>query len=575
MKCNNCGRQWKDEASYCNACGCKLIDSPGPSNTIIPTDTEVGFSRSDSDYIKPAVILHQGEDTVPPEPETGLSEASKSIKQIRLRHLILPLLLFLLILGSIFYLNRTGNTTSAFTHVSKEVLEIYSLDANRETYVFNTKGELLHTIPGMYFPFYCEDKTAAILSGSNEELIYVNAKEQIQLASHSFNLNMSANGKFLIYTQGDATSGYKLCLYDVDKKKESILDTNPENNYGVLTVSKDGQQITYSKIKYDITNNQTPILEAEAYVVQNGGIPEFIGRNILIAKVVKATGCIYYYAYEGSSLQYFYVQKDGRAIKLIDDVKTSNKNFTENYSEFLFSENGNTYISIHGRGRELVAKTHLDRIITPIGTRTHTDLLAGGFHLYGLKTFKNKVFLDQNQSIWFVNEQYQANKIGDTNKGKSIYLSKDGNSVLYTNIFKEVILVQDLKGDGQSETVMDRVDYFIASDDMAEIYYIQDNDLYYKGKGKEPVLIRTNASGLTWNTDRTVALFQAGYSSIPYLYYSRHGGEAEPVPNNKESVVLEQGNYGKAYLNITSDGIQLYYNTSGSEMKMILKTKRE
>ncbi|MDF2945283.1 MAG: hypothetical protein K0S01_4141 [Herbinix sp.] len=611
MICKNCGRTNDAENKYCSYCNC-ILNAPRVTPDFIDINSyeaDEGFSRPDSQYVEPQIINlkeiepqeyphpinHDQELTKIPDihqelrqklqqpiiyqqlqhefPQEKYQERRTPIKnkfpkkmKLSRKSLIGMSVAILLIVFIIISLNRVIEA-GEYSFVAKDAIEVY-VDRNKmETYVFNTKGVLLHKIGQSVKPYYTKDHTAALLvSQNNAQSHYVNSHELVKLNTGMRSHSMSENGKYIVYSTTNGLQNFNLNLYDVDNHSEKVIDTITDKQYDMVQTLPDGKTITYitASFPYDIN-----YMEYESFILKLESQPESLGSNIIVFKVSNDNKCIYYIDRNEEASDSIYVKSDAGKVLLSSNV-TNNIFFNKDATEIMISDGDNTYISVNGRVRQQVADALVSKIVTPRKAIVYNNFDMG-IYSYGFNTFQNKVILCNN-NLKLIDDQYQSEDLGSVTRNHQIAISRDGTDLIYRSADRNLMMVKDLDGEWLQDKLVEAIDDSIAaSNDLSKIYYLKDKQLYYKHNSKEPILITDSASNLCINQAGDTAYFLKDYNTDhATLFYSVNGGEAEAVPDSTGVIGLKEWNFGVIYQKKIDGKHAVFYSSKGSKFNLLV-----
>lgn len=611
MICRNCGRANDADKRYCSYCNCilstpRVIPDAADSNS---SEAEDGFSRPDSQYIEPQIInLEEIESSEFTKPNNDRNEQSKiSEKQVELKQphrkigiyqelqqkfpqelyreednqkqnkftnrikltrksLLGISIAFLLILCFILFLDRVL-VDEAFSFIERDSIEVYIDRTKSETYVFNSKGDLLHKIAQSVTPYYTKNHTAALLvSHNNGQSHYVNTQELIKLNPGMRSYSMSENGKYIVYSTFNGLQNFYLNLYDVDNHSEKVIDTITEKQYDMIQISPDGRLTNYITVSYPFNMDY---MEYESIMLKLGNQPEPLGKNIIVFEVSKDNKYTYYMDRTEETSNSIYVKSD-TGTELLSNNVTNNIFFNKDATEIMISEGERTYISRKGGERQLIADTIVSKIVTPRKSVIYNKYNMG-IYSYGFTTFRNKVILCNN-TLKLIDNQYQSKDIGYVTNKQQIAISKDGTDLIYRNADRDLMRVNNLDGIWGEDIIAAAIDDSIAaSNDLSKVYYLKDKQLYYLFKKEEPVLISDDASNLCINqAGDTAYVLKSSSTGTTMVYYSVNGGELEVVPESEGVLGLMEWNFGVIYQKRMDGRYATFYNSKGRKFNLLV-----
>ncbi|HWT27437.1 MAG TPA: zinc ribbon domain-containing protein [Mobilitalea sp.] len=583
MQCRYCGKINDDNVSYCIHCGKMLTES---SSLIKEGDYDasyIGFSKPGSAYIGPKVVnieedLYESENITDQLSERPLKKPFwivlyRIIKQHgKLIYKLITIVVVLVMLISLTIQPIESN----YAFVSSNALEVTTNQGKNETYVYNTKGKILYTINSAASPIkYTPDCTKVVLRENGGSNFYYISTDEIFKSDYSASfLNISDDGNYFYYTKTDIDSNLSLICHDVKSNKDITIDSlkNTDSSrkfmYGIVKISPDGKTFAYNKASYNISNASSSTTfqndeEYEAfYSIDNGEVTSLGKGNIVLS--ISDHGKYVYYAHMYDS-QYWdiHVILDKEDYVLAKNCR--GHTFNKDGSEVLYMDEDSAYITVDGKTTYTITGGFITNILYP---GIFSDNNPAGMN-YKVDTFRNKVMVSEDGSIWLIDGSYQARML-DSN-AYQYYLSEGGNNLIYRNSEGMIIKVSDLFGVCSKEVLAQQTIDFTASKDFNKIYYTDvNNDLFYKNGDKAPVKIASQVSDMQLNVAGNIIFFITNLrNGIGTLYYSKDGAPAEPVKGGDMTVSLGHNNYGIIFTENANGKLNLYYNTSGTDFKLI------
>jgi hypothetical protein len=575
MSCEKCGIQLLNkDIKFCPNCGNRVNPSEQGGCQEDLLKEELGFSRSDTEYIKPEILkpeilLEVGHEN------NGENKAKKPFRVKFLLAFVPVLIVVLLIFAYVF----KPTDHEVFPMISNKVIEVYYDSANHSTVILNTSGEILHMLNMEATPYYNMHRTAAILytatyinDNPEIQIYYVDAKNLVELNHDIGSADISNDGNYLVYRAQINGEGNILYQYDVKRKKETVLDQSTVNRFFFLEMSPDGQTVLYNTRPKEVQDIRQEF-STEVFMIKNGGEPVSQGKDIF-ALAVSDHGEYKYFCdfnFENQSIKSLFLQKGNKTIKLFEDIVDSYIYFKKDYTEVMYTDGEKTYLySVDGDIIPVADTVATEVLIPPRGNSYSNMMSENQVRYYDFETFRNKVILCDDNNLRVIDMEEKAPAICSVNTNIGLTLSEDGKSLLYLSSEGNLHKINDLSGQYTDETYIINPYSFIASGDLSEVYYRKDNQLYYKRGNFEPKLIADNVSSLIWNTEQTQELFEAdkeGGKSI--LYSCSHGDEPE-VALDYGNHIMQKLNYGVIVQTFSNSEYRLFYNTEGSRMKQII-----
>jgi hypothetical protein len=611
MICNHCGKQNDDTSSYCNFCKSLLkvsSENDKRPNDIHRFETDLGFSSPNSSYIGPLLQEEQkhqddsdstytSQGDIPSEyqgnaeqikaffdekyPDQRSITIDESInepacreltrkrkrKQMRKQLLIISIPVFIILVAMaviLFPSKPLAHNSESYYLLPDNALELYNHE-NR-MYFFNSEGDILHQFEGKGYVQFNQDKTAAIITLGGK-YYYISADKLHSLNASMNEIKISDNGKFVIYPS-NLGSKDSLYLYDVEKETEMLITQSEDRMLFGCNVSNDGRNVIYSTYQIGDT------LAVEAYKMKLGDEPELIGKNMLVLAMSQDADYLYYFELsKENDIAGFYVRHNENDVKLSYEPGELIQ-FNRDYSEVMYSDGNNMYLSIKGGEPVLIANTDNVRIITPKQCEINSNLYWGGM-LCNIDSFQNKVMLLDNRELRLIDKHYNAIEIntrGQESVADYCSLSKDGNELIYRTVGSSVIRVKNLTGNFTKEAILEKVEAVEVSDDFSKLYYIKDGQLFYNNKGYSAKEIMEDVSQVVLNREGDIAFFRKGNKVGPApLYYSMDGSSAQPIKGFEEVTDLMVWNQGILVNKRVNGVITSYYNKEDTEFELLLE----
>lgn len=607
MLCSNCGFENENENGLCIHCGKDINDTQKVYIATESVDEYFGFSIPGSAYIGPEVIKPEDdyedldEEEIQKDKAINRKSVGKSIGKFLFQffhfirnnkftgRFILSSIIIIILLS--LTINKIPRE---FDVISPKALEVKYDDVKNKTYLFNTRGKLLHTIDVSLKPLlYTTDKTAVVL-GSNRydtRLYYANADKVIMLDDIVTLQGMSDNGRYIFYTLKDTNNKLFLKRYDTSKRKNEIMVSYRKPDSGLevseinVCLSPDGKTYAYTKIKYMKmvnSNKSTNYIKLEAFVSTDGRKPKSIGRNKYVYAISNKGNYIYYATLnKTNNFSKHYVKCKGRSLKLSD--KPISCFFNRDYSEILYGTEKGTYLCLKGRDKIKLSYLYTNDVILP-NHDIHNQFM--GIH-FGIDSFLHKI-IQCNKSLYLIENDYRLKFITKIDKNSFNMISQDGKNLLYQNNQGSLVKVSNLPRNLSKKTIAEDVSNYAASKDLSKIYYInRDDKLFYRNNDKSPVYLASGVTKLCINPSGNAAFFISNNQDllntltvsyrnvISTLSYSINGQTPKLVRNGVTADDFVKFNYGIAFNKEVNGKQDIYYNTSGTDFKLIIKDFHE
>lgn len=607
MLCSSGGfNNEKDNGLYIN-CGKDRSNSQKDDIETESGDGDNGFSIPGSAYIGPEVIKPEDDDNGFDEEEkqTDIAinhkSAYKSIGQFLFqcfhflrnnkfagRFILISIIIIFLLSLTVHQIPRE------FDVISPKALEIKYDSVKNKTYLFNTRGKLLHTIDVSLNPLlYTPDKSAVVLGSKRYDtrLYYANADKVIMLKDIITLQGMSDNGRYIFYSLKDNNKKLFLKRYDTRTGKNTMIASyQSENSHKDITeinvcLSPDGKTYSITKIIYRYhtsLDTNTYNIKVEAFVSIDGRKPKLIGRNKYVYAISNNGNYIYYIVLNktGNSGKY-YVKCKEDSLKLSDEPISCF--FNRDYSEILYGTGKGTYLCLKGRNKINMSDLHVVNVILPNHDINNQYMVKH----FGIDSFLNKI-IQCNKSLYLIENGYHLKFITKIDKNSLSMISQDGKNLLYQNSQGLIVKVSNIPGNLSKKTIAEDVSNYVASKDLSKIYYIsRENKLFFRNNDKSPVNLASGVTKLCLNPPGNTAFFinnnqnllntlTVSYRDvINTLSYSINGQAPKPVRNGASADDFVKFNYGIAFKKEVNGKQNIYYNTSGTDFKLILRDFHE
>jgi hypothetical protein len=147
--------------------------------------------------------------------------------------------------------------------------------------------------------------------------------------------------------------------------------------------------------------------------------------------------------------------------------------------------------------------------------------------------------------------------------------------MIYRDADRNLMKVNNLTGERGQELISEEIDdTIISAGDLSQIYYLKDQQLYYRNNNEEPVMITDGVSSLCSNQAGDTVYFLKDYnleSGFLVLCYSKDGGEAKRVPDGDDVVGVKEWNFGVIFQKERKGTETVFYSTKGSKFKLLLE----
>ncbi len=470
----------------------------------------------------------------------------------------------LLAVGLLFFLGRE-NEGSDYEFMAKDAIEVYTNPTEGKTYIFNAFGDLLYKLEGYQYVSYTPDHTAAILYNWNTRYCYyVNAYRMKEFTSTIDNFALSEDGNYVVYSISGGTNKFYLMLYDVAKDKEIMID-NQEKHFGILYILSGGKKISY--ISYRLSETGA-IENLEAYLIQNGGQPELLGENMFVFAISSDIQHIYYGQFIDGMMGAVYVRSNGEEQKLSEGLSSAIY-MNKDSSEILIENNGSFYLRSQDGESKKIVDQQINNIIVP--DRTLVNQKSNSIIRFGFRSFGEKLLLCNDNSIKYLDNNYNVTDIAVTGDVTNIILTEDNEKLFFLDPEERLIKVSDLGGEETLEVMANDVSDFKVTKDISQIYFLRGQNLYFLDKKNEERLISENVRSLCMNYNRDTVFFLKDYTGGKgTLYYSQNGLSAVPVEGGMNVTGVKEWNFGVIYQKFINNSSAMFYNREGKDFVFIM-----
>lgn len=459
---------------------------------------------------------------------------------------------------------RIAEEQTDYTFLARDSIVVSTSQTELETYVFNSKGDMLHKVNGFMGIYYTPDHTAAIVYNMNTKyLAYVNAYRMKEFTTTVYNFAMSEDGNYILYTISGGGNKYYLMLYDVRQDKETMLDLQ-EKDFNMLNVLPGGRMVTY--ITYNLSNEGV-INDLQSYVIKNSGTPELIGNDLFVFAVSLDQSSFYFAEFSESRIKSLYIRQNGVDKKISDGINGTIY-FNKDFTEVLVEDDGSYYLYDNNRLQSKVMNQQVNRIILPKMAVEY--LSVNGIVGYGIQSFVGKVLFCNDNSIWYLDEDMQTRFIAVTSGAETVTLSKKGKELFFLDSQKRLIKLKNIEDNNNPEIWAYGVTEYRVSENMSQVYYIREGNLYFKENNGVERLISENVRTLCSNQEDTVFFLKDYMSGKGTLYYSKEGLSTIAVEGGTNVTGLMEWNVGVIYQKFINKAPAVFYNTEGSEFLFIM-----
>ncbi len=391
----------------------------------------------------------------------------------------------------------------AFTAKTTSVNFLYQPESDTTHIVVN--GTVRGTARGTLFKAASSGRGDICAAIIGKHLYLVNGKHVFEIAEDVLDFTLSASGKALAYRVESSHLYYR----GTGKKDEPSL-ISVECQDDAYSLSSNGKELIYVATE----GNGVSSMRVESY---SGNRP-YIENTVGLTPVAISDDCAYIYYLDGDGALFIFESKASRKIKCSADPDLSSFIFNRDFTELLFTENGDTVLYKKGEFRQIVGAATMELQLLP-NRRVSSCTLPYGMQ-YMTSSFLGSYFL---------------NTVGE---GKKLtYLDGKGN-------LTDVSFVDD----GDTVTVTDKGVYFLLTSISGEDSH---RILYFVGKGKTEIQrIDWDVTNYCTNVDGSRVMY-TGYQNALYTYRAETG-----AVRLCDSIIPES-------LTVTEDDLFCFYRERG------------
>ena len=433
--------------------------------------------------------------------------------------------------------------SSQYVEVENDMTPIY-VSEDDETVII-AKGKMTDmTIDGQYVTSRTSADGNTLVILDEEGNMYLCKKNKIEkIASDVTDMKLAQSGEGVAYINND---GELYLMNTKNKESAKLTDELVSAGFNSYVISPDGKTVAYADGTIDDFALYTNNIKGDENKIANDLVPLGISDG---AKL------IYYYDTEEACV---YVEKGDEAVKLanLENAYLLDYNggfeyaFNADHTQLIYEFEGKSYISVDGKD-----KVKIGSAIYQIG--------QSGYLSYNGKTtdildFKKQYILDSNGDLYFLNKKLEAKEIASdvsqfniTDSGDVIYYLDDSET-LYRGKGNGKDIEKDFK------KVAFDVEYFVIDSDGKRCYYVDDSkDLYTVKKSGDPKKITSDVEDLVITHD-DYALF---ITDDDTLFYSRNGGKSKKVADDIDYIY--------------ANSISTYYGVEDNGEYSIFGTKKK
>lgn len=566
MICSKCGRECPDGTKFCTNCGAELkaeeVKTAAPAEEAKAEAPAEEVKAAPVEEVKKEEVKKdeaKKEEVKAAEPEKKEEKPEGEKKKFSVKKLIpVAFALVALILVIVLVKALVGGKAGYMTMAKKGVVKILKFDGN--AYAMDMSGsfkDLKTDISGN--PVYSADHSVAVFMNGDKELCVLKNGKVIETGFDEVReIVVSAKGNSIAFFTNVKDGVGTLVVYDVNKKKEKEVADDVYVNGGVV-FSQDGKTVAYLADYESRT-------DFKGYYCTIGKKPVELGKEKRIVAIANKAKYIYYQ--DDDRLYVKKGKKDGE--KLASDISSTVDAFINaDGSEFMFSYDGKTFITVKGKEKTKVCNTGLDGILLPQDfTCNYYSSGNVDVYEYGVKTFAKQIYV-KGSDLYYA-KKTEADKISG-----SFYrpvLSKDGKTVIYLSSTEEICKLTDFAKGGKKTTLVKDADVvdFQTDIDCKKIYFVNDDDELCFLKGKKAKKVSDEVDEYALSTDGSYVYFVVDEED---LYYSKNGGKRSKMKSAETISVIGNCYFVVCQMSDDDDNIS-FSRLDGKKPKEVFKYER-
>ncbi len=542
MKCQVCGHECPQGVIFCSQCGAKLEAAPTSQNPKEDPGLQVNVQEQSNTSTSP-VQLQQNETHQAEQPQMSTMQQPMNQSQLQMNssnsnmqttRKKIPMKLIALgggalvvIIVAVLLITKFFFTSSDYFYYSEDSISAWREYIDHETGdIFVLNDNIIVSAEDMANYTYSPDYLTFAVLAYDDTLSVVTKKGLEEIAEQVNNYVISDDGSKIVYIDYDEDRDDigDLYSYDVAKGESKKISSNCFSTD--IKISPDGNSIAYIKDYEDEDKFKLfTSIDGKEAVVGNGMIPIAISNN-------------------GSYL--YYLDGDKIYVKTTDDKQRLASNydgtlyFNYDYSEVLYEDDDNTYISIKGSEKQKVSDDDFYSIVLPdrvmISGGRYLDSSSFGSYTYivlGIKNFTNQVY-ELDSEYYFVDSKLECHPICPeyvdcvkiSEDGKSILYSYEGSLYYQTNLTDKKLKPERIAKDID-------IDEFVANADLTDVYFVNYDDelMYVNSKGKTSKIADDVSLDFLYKDfkDDTFYFLQDEDDGYGTLYYSKEGSKKTKI----------------------------------------------
>ncbi len=631
MYCPICGAGLPEDARFCAVCGASIVK---------PSETDAGSSesiheeslstlktgRSDAVPGTPASAAEQStavrgtpaSSTEPsaavpgtPVPESSIpasvaapanSDTPSAPKNGSNILLIAGVALGLIVLGIVAFtvirnfVPSNGNSRLAYMQIP------LIIDGEDEVQIYNG-GSKPVTIDGSYARsvYSMDGKKSAIGVDSDDmgacTLYYYNGTEVKEVSDDVYSFEISANGNAIAYLTDSDRDNYGITytfnVYDASADKSKKVTDEVSDS---ILLSPDGKSYAYtSDIEFD---DYGIIVSSASYVSVNGKEAEPLDSNMRVIGMSNSANYLYYvelgnYSDTEGKL---YVRHGKTETKLGKVDINYNVFYNQDYSEILYTNNYNTYLSRTAGDKEKIASNPIYLLCPNKLQKKYIGSIVSGY-VFNLKSLTGQSYygfnINSTSSEMMIGYLDSKGKFTETDtidydnsydwemasNCKGFYCLNDSGEIQYYKNMTDPE-TKPVKIEGNED-----ITYFVVSKDQSTVYFTDaDETLWVKRGNSEAVKVADDVSQIVLSADGKGLYLIADYSvnhdynvnegTLCYISNARNAKASEIAEDVSSVDVSDFGVVYYVFDEMRDDSAgyvgEAYYSRDGKNFKSVM-----
>lgn len=565
MICSKCGQECPDGTKFCTNCGAELkaeeVKTAAPAEEAKAEAPAEEVKAAPVEEVKKEEVKKdeaKKEEVKAAEPEKKADKPAGEKKPFPVKKLVtVAVALVALVLIFVLVKAIVGGGAGYLTYSKKGTGSIVKYDDNAYAMTMSGSFKDLKTDITGEAVYSADHSVAAFLNGDKELCVLKNGKLIETGFDDVTGVSVSAKGNSVAFFTNVKDGVGTLVVYDVNKKKDKEVTDDVYVSGGVV-FSQDGKIVAYLA-DYESST------DFKGYYCTIGKKPVELGKEKRIVAIGNKAKYIYYQ--DDDRLYVKKGKKDGE--KLASDISSTVYAFINaDGSEFMFTYDDKTYITVKGKEKVKVCNTELDGMLLPQDAVCNY-YKSGRVRVYefGVKSFAKQVFLNGS-------DLYYVKKLEATKVSGGIYdpvLSKDGKTIIYLSSSQEVCKMTDFAKGGKKTTLSKDAEAveFQTDLDCKKIYFVNKDDELYYIKGKKAKKVSDDAENFVLSPDGSYVYFVLDKED---LYCSKNGGKKSKMKSFENIDIV--GNCYFAYCSVRDDDGISILRIDGKKLKEVFKYEK-